>query len=128
MRSPTLLPTRMNVAEIRASNAIADCTPLTVVSRSRTTDEIETFMSDVSTTSTNIAIASRIGSRLDGACASAMRGRAPTRTHRLAILPGGRGTRQGAHTSMPSTSTGSRGPVDHHGRLGIVDVDDHRHL
>jgi hypothetical protein len=63
IRSPTLLPIRMNAAETRASSAIADCTPLTVVSRSRTTDEIDTFINDVSTTSTNIAIARRIASR-----------------------------------------------------------------
>src|SRR5215208_2970596 len=53
---------RMNAAETSASSAIADCTPLTVVSRSRTTAEIDTFISEVSTTSTNIAIASRSGS------------------------------------------------------------------
>ena len=53
----------MNAAETSASSAIADWTPLTVVSRSRTTAEIETFISEVSTTSTNIAIASRIASR-----------------------------------------------------------------
>ena len=51
---------RMNAAETSASRAIADCTPLTVVSRSSTTAEIDTFISDVSTTSTNIAIASRM--------------------------------------------------------------------
>ena len=50
---------RMNAAETSASKAIADWTPLAVVSRSRTTAEIETFISDVSTTSTNIAMASR---------------------------------------------------------------------
>ena len=54
---------RMNAADTSASSAIADWTPLTVVSRSRTTAEIDTFISDVSTTSTNIAIASRIASR-----------------------------------------------------------------
>src|ERR1043166_8609212 len=70
MSSATLLPIRMNAADTSASSAIADWTPLTVVSRSRTTDEIETFISDVSTTSTNIAIASRSGRRLDGVCAS----------------------------------------------------------
>src|SRR5690242_20402454 len=59
MRSPTLPPMRMNAAETSASSAIADCTPLAVVSRSRTTAEMETFISDVSTTSTNIAAASR---------------------------------------------------------------------
>ena len=57
MRSPTLPPIRMNAAETSASNAIADWTPLTVVSRSRTTAEIDTFISEVSTTSTNIAAA-----------------------------------------------------------------------
>src|SRR6185503_3488583 len=64
MRSPILLPIRMNAAETSASSAIADCTPLTVVPRSCTTAEIETFISEVSTTSTNIAIASRIASRV----------------------------------------------------------------
>ena len=64
MRSPTLPPIRMNAAETSASSAIADWTPLTVVSRSSTTAEIETFISDVSTTSTNIAIDSRIGEPL----------------------------------------------------------------
>ena len=58
MRSPTLLPIRMKAAETSASSAIADWTPLTVVPMSSTTAEIETFMIDVSTTSTNIAIAS----------------------------------------------------------------------
>ncbi len=63
MRSPTLLLIRMNAAETRASSAIADWTLLTVVSRSSTTAEIETFISDVSTTSTNIAIARSSESR-----------------------------------------------------------------
>ena len=54
-RSPTLLLIRMKAAETRASSAIALWTALTVVSRSLTTAEIETFISDVSTTSTNIA-------------------------------------------------------------------------
>jgi hypothetical protein len=53
----------MNAAETSASSAIADCTPLTVVSRSSTTAAIETFISDVSTTRTNIAIDSRMASR-----------------------------------------------------------------
>src|SRR5215213_9038821 len=63
IRSPTLLPTRMNAADTSASSAIAPCTPLTVVSRSSTTFAIETFISDVSTTSTNIAIASSTARR-----------------------------------------------------------------
>src|SRR5262245_53587282 len=61
---------RMNAAETSASRAIVDWTPLAVVSRSLTTDEIETFMSDVSTTSTNIAIASRIARRVFPALSS----------------------------------------------------------
>ena len=59
MRSPTLLLMRMNAAETRASSAMADWTPLAVVSRSLMTAEIDTFISDVSTTRTNIAMASR---------------------------------------------------------------------
>ena len=63
MRSPILLLIRMNAADTSASSAIADWTPLTVVLRSLTTAEIDTFISDVSTTSTNIAIASRSARR-----------------------------------------------------------------
>ena len=63
MRSPTLLLIRMKAAETSASSAIADWTPLTVVSRSSTTAEIDTFIIDVSTTSTNIAMASKMASR-----------------------------------------------------------------
>src|SRR4051794_25152590 len=54
----------MNAAETSASNAMADCTLLTVVSRSSTTAEIDTFINDVSTTRTNIAIDSRMASRM----------------------------------------------------------------
>src|SRR3954468_24708252 len=57
-RSPSLLPIRMNAAETSASSATAACTPLAVVSRSCTTAEIDTFISEVSMTNTNIAIAS----------------------------------------------------------------------
>src|SRR4051794_38863627 len=63
MRSPTLLLMRMNAADTSASSAMADCTELTVVPRSFTTAEIDTFISDVSTTRTNIAIASRMERR-----------------------------------------------------------------
>ena len=63
MRSPTLLPMRMNAAETSASNAMADCTLLAVVSRSWTTAEMDTFISEVSTTSTNMAMAKSSGSR-----------------------------------------------------------------
>src|SRR3954465_6666842 len=57
-RSPSLLPIRMNAAETSASSAPAACPPLAVVSRSRTTAEMDTFISEVSMTNTNIAIAS----------------------------------------------------------------------
>ena len=63
-RSPSLLLIRMNAAETRASSAIALWTELTVVSRSLTTAAIDTFISDVSTTSTNIAAASTSDSRV----------------------------------------------------------------
>jgi hypothetical protein len=54
---------RMKAADTSASRAIADCTLLAVVPRSVTTADIDTFMNDVSTTSTNMAIASRMPSR-----------------------------------------------------------------
>src|SRR6266550_2318292 len=76
MRSPTLLPMRMNAADTKASSAIADCTPLTVVSRSCTTDAIDTFINDVSTTSTNIAIASKTARRVSPAPTAGASGRA----------------------------------------------------
>src|SRR3954453_6358071 len=50
----------MKAAETSASIATADCTPLTVVSRSSTTAEMDTFMNDVSITNTNIAAARKI--------------------------------------------------------------------
>ena len=62
-RSPILLLIRMNAAETRASSAIALWTELTVVSRSLTTAAIDTFISDVSTTRTNMAAASTTESR-----------------------------------------------------------------
>src|SRR3954453_1521631 len=64
IRSAILLPMRMNAADTSASSAIAPCTSLTVVSRSSTTLEIDTFISDVSTTRTNMAIASSTARRL----------------------------------------------------------------
>src|SRR4029079_1992195 len=63
-RSPILLPIRMKAAETSASSAIADCTPLAVVSRSWTTAEIETFISAMSTKRTHIALAGRIATSL----------------------------------------------------------------
>ena len=78
----------MNAADTNASSAIADCTPLTVVSRSRTTAEIDTFISEVSTTSTNIAMDSRIANRrFIGAC-HRDRGRRCVAGHRW--IPGAR--------------------------------------
>ena len=52
----------MNAADTSASSAIADWTPLTVVCRSCTTDAMDTFITDVSTTRTNMAIASKMAS------------------------------------------------------------------
>ena len=63
IKSPTLLPIRMKAADTSASSAMADCTPLTVVSRSWTTAEIDTFITEVSTTRTNMAMASSKDSR-----------------------------------------------------------------
>src|SRR6476659_7384474 len=60
----------MNAAETRASSAIADWIALTSVPRSATTAEIDTFMIDVSTTRTNMAIASRTGRRRSAAPAA----------------------------------------------------------
>ena len=51
---------RMKAADTSASTATAAWTALTLVSRSWTTAEIDTFISDVSMTKTNIAAASRI--------------------------------------------------------------------
>src|SRR3954464_7793 len=92
---------RMKAAETSASSAMADWTPLTVVSRSRTTDEIETFISDVSTTSTNIAIASRMASR-EVLAASSDTGRSLERRSDYAAVGGG----------------GAAGPVGAPGRAG----------
>ena len=61
----------MNAAETSASRAIADWMALTSVPRLATTAEIDTFMIDVSTTSTNMAMARRIGRRGSAFVASA---------------------------------------------------------
>src|SRR3954452_5430110 len=60
----------MNAADTSDSIATADWTPLTVVSRSRTPAEIETFMNDVSMTKTNIAAARKMPSRGSAAVCS----------------------------------------------------------
>src|SRR5690349_16819818 len=88
MRSPILLPMRMKAAETSASRAIADWTPLTVVWRSLTTAEMDTFISDVSTTSTNIAMANRMATRLSG-CSSVGVPRLPWVSAICATVPAG---------------------------------------
>ena len=90
----------MNAAETSASSAIADWTPLTVVSRSRTTAEIDTFISDVSTTSTNIAIASRIARR--GVAVVSSVTLAAILTGRVHARQGARATHSGWHAPLPA--------------------------
>src|SRR5436190_11054787 len=80
----------MNAAETRASRAIADWTPLAVVSRSWTTAEIETFISEVSTTRTNIAIARRIASVWSPPDSADAAGTAVVLTGRVSWPRGGR--------------------------------------
>src|SRR6059058_5157402 len=80
----------MNAAETRASSAIADWTPLAVVSRSFTTAEIETFISEVSTTRTNIAIARRIASVWSPLDSADVAGTAVVLTGRVSWPWGGR--------------------------------------
>ncbi len=64
----------MKAAETRASSAMADWTPLAVVCRSLMTAEIDTFISDVSTTSTNMAMANRSARRgLPSPCSAGSR-------------------------------------------------------
>ncbi len=120
MKSPTRLPMRMNAAETSASRAIADWTPLTVVPRSRTTAEIDTFINDVSTTRTNIAIANRMPSRRSLGPNSA--GAAPVGP--LGSSPGdGLWTSDGMSSTGPSANPGEdRGhPCDEfHGYLSSL--------
>ena len=71
MMSPSLLLIRMNAADTSASRAIADWMLLTDVSRSDATAVIDTFMIDVSTTRTNIAIANSTASLLLPSASSA---------------------------------------------------------
>ena len=63
IKSPSLLLIKMNAAETNASRAIADWMSLTLVSRSLATAVIDTFMIDVSTTRTNIAIPNNTDNR-----------------------------------------------------------------
>src|SRR4029079_1764786 len=89
---------RMNAAATSASSAIADCTPLTVVSRSSTTAEIDTFISDVSTTSTNIAIESSSASRLFT----------------------GQPSRNAPRATSPATGDGEKPPEDYNRTMATV--------
>src|SRR3954470_20150870 len=110
MRSPTLLPIRMNAADTRASSAMADWTLLTVVSRSSTTAEIETFISEVSTTRTNIAIASRMDNR---------------EVPDVEVM-GGAASRRGAGTSPRPDDIAQQpeapGPLDRGAAVGYVEL------
>src|SRR3954453_10635894 len=88
----------MNAADTSASSAIAPCTLLTVVSRSSTTLEIDTFISEVSTTSTNIAIASSSARRpWTGDCA----GSGTAARHQLPQLGGGDHGQAGRDADQP---------------------------
>src|SRR3954463_12724454 len=98
MRSPILLPMRMKAADTSASSAIAPCTLLTVVSRSSTTLEIDTFMSEVSTTSTNIAIAN---SRARRPWTGAVSGSDTAAPHQLPQLRGGDHGQAGGYADQP---------------------------
>src|SRR3954454_23456442 len=80
----------MNAAETSASRAIADWTPLAVVSRSLTTAEIDTFISEVSTTRTNIAIARRIARVWSPLDSAEVAGTAGALTSRVSWPPSGR--------------------------------------
>ena len=108
IRSPTLLLIRMNAADTSASSAIADWTPLTVVSRSSTTAEIETFISDVSTTSTNIAAASRNGSSGLAVSPGTLLVAAAVTAEPLPGLRGSRSERSSdaSSSSLPAAGTG----------------------
>ncbi len=55
--SPSFAPTSMKAAITRVYSVIASWTPWTVVSRSSTICEIETFMTELSSTITNWAAA-----------------------------------------------------------------------
>src|SRR4051794_36904448 len=120
MRSPVLPPMRMNAADTSASRAIAPCTPLTVVPRSLTTAEIDTFISDVSTTSTNIAIArSRASRPLNGTVLVASASMAhPSMTGLGRGPPGGDETRCGDRRSAELGGQAAHRPL-HRGDLDV---------
>src|SRR3954454_18894882 len=142
MRSPSLLLIRMNAADTSASSAIADWTPLAVVSRSVMTAEIDTFIKDVSKTRTNIAIARRIISRrlpfgvltspgpvltiISRSLRTARPARRDTIERRLpgTVLPHG-STGQASDTHGAHAATQPR-PVGRHGRRDAPVVGSHR--
>src|SRR6476620_37742 len=107
----------MKAAETRASSAIADWIALTSVPRSATTAEIETFMIDVSTTRTNMAIASRTGRRRSAAPAAGTW----ASTALVMSLPFARRTRR--QVERPSYGTGGgrrRAPLALHEDIRIL--------
>src|SRR6478735_8568276 len=105
-RSPILLLIRMNAADTSASIATADWTPLTVVSRSSTTAEIDTLMNDVSITKTNIAAARRMPWRGVPPPSSSGAMRSPRRRCRGDVRASPRGVgrpHRGARTCSPAS-------------------------
>ena len=108
MRSPTLLLIRMNAAETSASSAMADWMLLTVVSRSRATAVIDTFMIDVSTTRTNIAIANSSESR--GLPVAASMASGPGSDMRYLLLRRGHPASPTASATEPKVPVGALGP------------------
>src|SRR4051812_1253459 len=121
IRSPILLPIRMNAADTSASRAIALWTLLAVVPRSCTTAEIDTFISEVSTTRTNIAIARRIARLRSPAAASAGGGAPFSVTARGSRPPGHVASSRvdDAHASAGALPRlGARRPLESRGALG----------
>ncbi len=99
----------MNAADTSASRAIADCTLLTVASRLSATAEMETFMIVVSTTRTNIAIASSSGRKRLGVApgiGAPSTGCAPSGD----VAPTGWSSRDIAGSFAESSSDSSDGP------------------
>src|SRR4051812_22388670 len=129
IRSATLLPIRMNAADTSASSAIAPWTLETVVSRSSTTLEIDTFISDVSTTRTNIAIASsRARRRLpaSGVVPSDMLAHAAT-SHQLPQFGGDDDGQARADADEPLVAAELDGIQDPHEEAELGGEDDRRH-
>src|SRR6478752_2893915 len=127
-RSPILLPIRMKAAETSASSAIADWTPLAVVSRSSTTAEIDTFINEVSTTRTNIAAASRsIRRRLPlstGAAGVSPSGASDTLVGDLAAQSPDHDHVEGDDGQGPERVVGQEQEVGDRGEAGDEDAED----